>query len=133
MIYLVAGLLALFVCFSVILLVEQQSIKGEIEQLTWLIRFNALTAEAPEIADEHVTPEAPSSQEPLTDAEILRLEREAEFDLRIAKMKDELADRLPLRPMYPTEAEVLHPLVQNLPHNIIPDTYDNLPDVEFTQ
>lgn len=68
----------------------------------------------------------------LTESELQRIEREAEFDLRISRIKDELAGRLPEVERKGTEAFTLHPNVYNLPHNIIADDFDSLPDVEFT-
>lgn len=69
----------------------------------------------------------------LTDYELARVEREAEFDLRISRMKEELASQLPDVHRTGYVADVLHPGIQNLPHDIIRDSYDDLPDVEITQ
>lgn len=62
-----------------------------------------------------------------------RIKREREFDDRINRMKDELADKHVVQ-RKGTTAETLHPDVRNLPHNIIPNhTNDDLPDVEITR
>lgn len=82
-----------------------------------------------EVADE--TADVPEQE--LTESEIARIHREHEFDLRISKMKEELAHRLPDVPRKGTEADILMPGIHNLPHNIIADYYDDLPDVEITQ
>jgi hypothetical protein len=85
------------------------------------------------------TPEAPEEEEPLidsavlTEGELARMEREQEFDQRIKAMKDELASRTPDVPRRGSEAVQLHPDVRNLPHNIINDFYDDLPDVEISE
>ena len=112
--------------------------------LMWLnVQLNALMDMVGElltdssVADEPVShaevQENEKLHEHLTDAEIGIIEREAEFDLRIARMKDELADNLPMSaPRRGYEAEILHPGIINLPHNTIRDTHDDLPDVEYT-
>jgi hypothetical protein len=69
----------------------------------------------------------------LTKLERERLAREESFELRIARMKEELATRLPDVERKGTEAYSLHPDVHNLPHHVIADQYDNLPDVEITE
>lgn len=70
----------------------------------------------------------------LTDWELARLEREAEFDVRIQRMKEELAVSLEMPEKHGYEAEILHPAIQNLPHDIIYDGMDDeLPDVEISQ
>lgn len=94
-----------------------------------------------EIADKPVqytdnseeTPEEPVDlfdEQSLTEGEIARIHREQEFDQRIKAMKEELAFRTPDVPRKGSEAMQLHPHVHNLPHNIISDFYDDLPDVE---
>jgi len=66
----------------------------------------------------------------LSSYELERLEREDNFDQRIARLKDELADtKNVLR--HGINAEETHPLVKNLPHNIISDKHGELPDVEY--
>jgi hypothetical protein len=69
----------------------------------------------------------------LTKLERERLAREESFELRISRMKEELATRLPDVERKGTEAYTLHPDVHNLPHDVIADQYDNLPDVEITE
>jgi hypothetical protein len=72
-------------------------------------------------------------EEYLSDGELARLERERDFDQRISRMKNEIADKH-ATPRKGTVAESLHPDVINLPHNIIPNhTNDDLPDVEITR
>lgn len=66
-----------------------------------------------------------SSQEDLMYEEFLA-ERQAKFDERIMRIKDELDTR-----PAPSIAEVLHPMVENLPHDSIPDYDTNLPSVEY--
>lgn len=88
----------------------------------------------PSISEE--TPEEPADiidEQVLTEGEIARIQREADFDARIKKMKDELASRTPDAPRKGSEALQLHPHVHNLPHTIIADFYDDLPDVEISQ
>lgn len=76
------------------------------------------------------TPEVPETH--LTENEKARLEREISFDARIREMKEELSVRLPNVERRGTQAEVLHPGIENLPHNIIRDFGNDLPDVEYT-
>lgn len=66
----------------------------------------------------------------LTENEVARIQREHDFDTRIKQMKEELALRTPDVPRKGDTAMQLHPHVHNLPHNIISDFYDDLPDVE---
>ena len=73
-----------------------------------------------------------SFKEQLTSYELERLEREDEFDERIAKLKEELANQQHILHIA-TTAEEFHPLVKNLPHDIIKTKYDTLPDVEYVE
>lgn len=87
-----------------------------------------------ETPEEPVQYEIPESEELdyLTDAENARL---SDFELRIARMKDELAKKnVPIysEPRKGTVADIYHPDVQNLDHNIIND-YTALPDVEIAE
>jgi hypothetical protein len=66
----------------------------------------------------------------LTDWEMARLERESQFDARIAKLKDEMANQLPYVERKGSEAPILHPGIVNLPHDIVDE--HTLPDVEIT-
>lgn len=68
----------------------------------------------------------------LSENEIARLQRDQAFDQRINRIKAEL-DKSQYILRKGTVAEEGHPLVKNLPHNIIPDTRDNDPDVEYTE
>jgi hypothetical protein len=76
--------------------------------------------------------EEPINYADLTVDEIAHLTREQNFDERIARIKDELANKVAdSRPSTSRVADELHPAVHNLPHNIIMD-YNTLPDVEIT-
>jgi hypothetical protein len=86
-----------------------------------------------EVADEPESTNVSIDAKKLTEYELRRIEEEAEFDLRIKRLKNELAGRLPEGERKGTEALTLHPHVHNLPHNIISDYYDDLPDVEISQ
>jgi hypothetical protein len=89
----------------------------------------------PTSSDLEVWEKERASQRPseLTDYELARLERESEFDLRIARMKDELANAQPYVEKHGTIAYEA-PGIQNLPHDIIPELNDDyLPDVEISQ
>jgi hypothetical protein len=133
MIYLIAGLFAVCVVLQFITVFELSWLKYEVElSRTRQIADRPLDPrDTPEIADEPTDYSIDASE--LTETELLIIEREAEFDLRIAKMKEELALSVPEKKENPTEAISLHPLVQNLPHHIIMDSYDSLPDVEYTR
>lgn len=69
--------------------------------------------------------------------ELERLQREKNFDQRIAQMKEELAnstaDKHADKRTSGTTAEVLHPDVHNLPHNSINPYQSLIPDVEVSE
>lgn len=71
------------------------------------------------------------SQPELTQYEMERLEREEQFDQRITRLKEEMASVKDYAKQG-VEAEELHPLVKNLPHDVIRERND-LPDVEYTE
>lgn len=58
------------------------------------------------------------------------LQTDSAFERRIARIKDELANQDDVERTGYT-AEVLHPNVQNLPHNTIDLEHGSLPDVEY--
>ncbi len=66
----------------------------------------------------------------LSSYELERLEREHNFDRRIAELKEELAKQQSVI-RSGISAEELHPLVKNLPHNIIAEKHSDIPDVEY--
>ena len=66
----------------------------------------------------------------LSSYELERLEREQSFDRRIAELKEELAKQQSVI-RSGISAEELHPLVKNLPHNIIAEKHSDIPDVEY--
>lgn len=66
----------------------------------------------------------------LSSYELERLEREQNFDRRIAELKEELAKQQSVI-RSGISAEELHPLVKNLPHNIIAEKHSDIPDVEY--
>lgn len=66
----------------------------------------------------------------LSSYDLERLEREQSFDRRIAELKEELAKQQSVI-RSGISAEELHPLVKNLPHNIIAESHSNIPDVEY--
>lgn len=74
-------------------------------------------------SDEHV------DMTQLTAYELERLEREEEFDSRINRLKEELSNQQQII-RKGVSADELHPLVYNLPHDIIQNKYDVMPDVE---
>lgn len=101
--------------------------------------LEVLLAPTPQIADvseTHETAEESESisfdAEELTSYEKSRMERDASFEARINELKEQLASQLPDTPRRGTAAQIYDPAVHNLPHNIIP-TYDDLPDVEYTE
>ena len=65
----------------------------------------------------------------LTSYELERLEREEEFDARINRLKDELAQQQFVIRKGVT-AEELHPSVHNLPHDTVQTKHDIYSDVE---
>lgn len=69
---------------------------------------------------------------PLSAYEAERLEREEEFDLRILHIKEELAKQQTAIRHATQNAEELHPLVKNLPHNSIRDTQRE-PIIEYAE
>ena len=68
----------------------------------------------------------------LTSYELERLEREEEFDKRIERLKEEMAEQQQII-RRGTIADELHPLVHNLPHDAVQTVYDVLPDVEIAE
>jgi predicted nuclease with TOPRIM domain len=63
--------------------------------------------------------------------ELLR-EREEKFNDRISQLKAELgSDNAPTQPH--TTADILHPDVENLPHDSIIDYETNPPDIEYSK
>ena len=44
-------------------------------------------------------------------------ERDEEFENRMARLKDELANKQEVKPREESEAEILHPGITNLPHD----------------
>lgn len=68
----------------------------------------------------------------LSSYELERLEREQNFDRRIAELKEELAKQQSVI-RSGISAEELHPLVKNLPHNIIAEKHSDIPDVEYAE
>lgn len=74
-----------------------------------------------------------SEEDFLTSYEIEKLEREAKFDERIERLKNEIAEEHPIN-THSEPAEELHPNVHNIPHEVIKDTSEPiLPDVEITK
>lgn len=61
-----------------------------------------------------------------------KLKRDQEFDDRITRMKSELASTQP-QATSPYDAEILHPDIENLPHDTIKDKPTELPDVEYAK
>lgn len=83
------------------------------------------------LAKEAVIPDA--DEELLTAYELERLEREEEFNTRIARIKEELAMQQAIISRSTKDADELHPLVKNLPHNSISERYNNTPDIEYAE
>lgn len=83
----------------------------------------ALNVSALETAEELIPDVSELSQN-----ELERLARKEAFDKRIAEMREELGYE-----SYGTHAEELDPNVKNLPHNIIPVSLYDLPDVEIAE
>lgn len=63
------------------------------------------------------------NKEELTSYELERLNREDEFDKRIASLKDEVSKQSEVI-RRGVAAEELHPLVHNLPHNAVETRHD---------
>jgi hypothetical protein len=89
------------------------------------------------IADVPVIPEEPAeepetsfSDADLSFSELARMERDKEFEERIARLSGELGIG---SNQQKTQADELHPHVHNLPHNIIPEKKDMYPTVEYTE
>ena len=67
----------------------------------------------------------------LTEYELECLARDTEFDNRILRMKEELANNVHVE-RHGTVAEELDPMVKNLPHNTVHTRYD-IADVEVAE
>lgn len=68
----------------------------------------------------------------LTSYELERLEREEQFDNRINRLKDELAQQQHII-RTGIIADELHPSVHNLPHDSVQTKYDVYPDMEVAE
>jgi CII-binding regulator of phage lambda lysogenization HflD len=68
----------------------------------------------------------------LTSYELQRLEREEKLDERVNRLKDELALQRRITHQA-TVADELHPMVHNLPHDVIDKKLDYHPDVEVSE
>ena len=53
----------------------------------------------------------------LSQIDLEKLERNYEFEDRIARMKDELAGKQEIKQRQPSEAQIFHPDIRNLPHD----------------
>lgn len=131
--FILLGLSIASVILLICALIYLQNIHEELQILTLEVAFK--TPDKSEPTSEE-TPEEPAdlsdTAEVLTASEIARMEREKEFDQRIAQIKEELALRNEPITRRGTEAPILHPHVHNLPHTAIPEFSDELPDVEIT-
>jgi competence protein ComGC len=85
-----------------------------------LIKLSKQTAEIHQ-PNQSFIDETTKSQ--LTSYELERLAREEQFDARISALKDELALQQNIIRKGVT-ADELHPLVHNLPHNVIGEKHD---------
>ena len=137
--FILVGLSVATVLLLVVGIIYLQNILEEIQILTLEVAFKTPdksepTADIPEETPEESEEMADLSdvESKLTPGEIARMERELEFDTRIAQIKEELALRNDPYTRRGTEAVVLHPNVHNLPHTAIPEFSDELPDVEIT-
>lgn len=134
--FILVGLSVATVLLLVVGIIYLQNILEEVQILTLEVAFKTPDAPVQNVVE---TPEEPEEMADLSDVEskltpgeIARIERELEFDTRIAQIKEELALRNEPYTRRGTEAVVLHPNVHNLPHTAIPEFSDELPDVEIT-
>lgn len=134
--FILVGLSVATVLLLVVGIIYLQNILEEVQILTLEVAFKTPDAPVQNVVE---TPEEPEEMADLSDVEskltpgeIARMERELEFDTRIAQIKEELALRNEPYTRRGTEAVVLHPNVHNLPHTAIPEFSDELPDVEIT-
>lgn len=67
-----------------------------------------------------------------TSYELQRLAREEKFDERIDTLKEELAKQNPSS-YHSSPAEILHPLIENLPHDSVKTKYDLYPEMEVAE
>lgn len=88
-------------------------------------QFIALSTQIAELREMFESKNFSDVDDLLTPYERERLTRERAFDTRIANLNKELDEK------HGHIAEELHPLVHNLPHDIIDRKVDDLPDVEF--
>lgn len=134
--FILVGLSVATVLLLVVGIIYLQNILEEVQILTLEVAFKTPDApvenvvETPEESEEMA--DLSDVESKLTPGEIARMERELEFDTRIAQIKEELALRNEPYTRRGTEAVVLHPNVHNLPHTAIPEFSDELPDVEIT-
>ena len=96
-------------------------------------QYGALSRQIADVRAELLSELGEATLKPhLSSYELERLEREQNFDRRIAELKEELAKQQSVI-RSGISAEELHPLVKNLPHNIIAESHSNIPDVEYAE
>lgn len=96
-------------------------------------QYDSLTHQIADVRAELLSELAEATLKPhLSSYELERLEREQNFDRRIAELKEELAKQQSII-RSGISAEELHPLVKNLPHNIIAESHSDIPDVEYAE
>jgi predicted Holliday junction resolvase-like endonuclease len=88
-----------------------------------LFKFIKLSKQTAELHKQNKQSIDEINKSQLTSYELERLEREEQFDARITALKEELAKQQHII-RRGTIADELHPLVHNLPHDVIGDKHD---------
>jgi hypothetical protein len=99
-----------------------------VKQLVTLPDEHVQYTQIADVHDEHNEHELPPDvEEQLTEYEKYVIERNAEHDARIDRLKEELANQQPPEVRKGTPALELHPDVKNIPHGDVRVTHDLLP------
>lgn len=121
---------ALFLCLYVSVIALLLVLFREVNRLERQMTDLLLDYSGEEMTDLHsLDANELSPQEDVMHEEFIN-ERRASFEQRINSMKEELSGQpIPKQPT--TVAEILHPAIENLPHDTIPDYDINPPSVEY--
>jgi len=92
-----------------------------------LYRLVAFIDEFVEVDTSTPPEEKGEDEQQLSLQDLERMERDREFDERIRGLKEELAMQQDVKERKGTEAQILHPGIQNLPHDDVQTKYDVYP------
>ena len=125
-VFLISQVIQFVLTYSIVKHLLTTHVHGEMKE-----QYSAVSSQIADVRAELLEALGEATIKPyLSSYDLERLEREQSFDRRIAELKEELAKQQSVIRSGIT-AEELHPLVKNLPHNIIAESHSNIPDVEY--